>query len=186
MIRYSIALVGAAFLASASVGQTPEIALRAGVPIALKMSEALTTEGKKLRVGQRFQLEVAENVQADGQTIIPAGSFATGEVTEVRNKGMWGKSGGINARVLFVRVDGRQIRLTGMLDDKGTTGTAAVVGAIIAIPVAGFFVTGTSAKIPAGAPVKAFLDEDVALPTAPIVPVSTPALIVPAVATVSN
>lgn len=35
-----------------------------------------------------------------------------------------------------------------------------VVGAIVLIPIAGFFVTGTSAKIPAGSGVKAFLDED--------------------------
>ena len=72
-------------------------------------------------------------------------------MTDIRNKGMWGKSGGINARVLYVRVDGRQIRLTGQVDDKGVTGTAGVVGALVVIPVAGFFVTRTSARIPVGA-----------------------------------
>jgi hypothetical protein len=35
------------------------------------------------------------------------------------------------------------------------------VGALVVVPSAGFFVTGTSAKIPVGAPVKAFMDEDV-------------------------
>lgn len=134
--------------------------LRAGIAIPLKTSEALTTEGKKLRVGQRFQLEVAEPVMLDGQIVIPAGSPATGEVTDVRNKGMWGKSGRINARVLYVRANGRQIRLTGQLDDKGVTGTAGVVAAIAFVPIAGFTTTGTSARIPVGAPMKAFLDED--------------------------
>ncbi len=143
------------------VGQPAARTLRAGTQVALKMSEALTTEGKKLRVGQRFQLEVAEPVVIEGQTVIPAGSPVTGEVTDVRNKGMWGKSGGINARVLFVRANGRQIRMTGQIDDKGVTGTAGVVGALVVIPVAGFFVTGTSARIPVGAPVTGFIDEDV-------------------------
>jgi len=86
---------------------------------------------------------------------------------------MWGKSGGINARVTSVRVGDRQIRMTGAFDDKGTTGTAGVVAAIAFVPIAGFFVTGTSAKIPAGSAVKAFLDEDVAIaqavPAAPVV-----------------
>lgn len=63
----------------------------------------------------------------DGQIVIPTGIPATGEATDVRNKGMWGKSGAIGARVLFVRANGRQIRLTGALNDKGTTGTAGVV-----------------------------------------------------------
>lgn len=78
-----------------------------------------------------------------------------------------------------VRVNGRQIRLTGQFDDKGVTGTAAVVGAVALVPLAGFFMTGTSARIPMGSPVKAFVDEDVVIasstPTAP-------ALVVPAAA----
>jgi hypothetical protein len=36
-----------------------------------------------------------------------------------------------------------------------------VVGAVVLLPVAGFLMTGTSARIPSGTPVKAFLDEDV-------------------------
>jgi hypothetical protein len=145
------------------VGAPATNVLRAGTPIALKMSEALTTKGKKLRTGQRFQMEVAEAVTVNGQVVIPAGSPATGEVTEVRNKGMWGKSGAINARPLFVRVNGKQIRLSGQFDDKGTTGTAGVVASVALIPVAGFFVTGTSAELPVGAPISAFIDEDVSL-----------------------
>lgn len=147
--------------------------LRAGTPVSLKLSQELTTQKKKLRTGQRFQLEVIEPVLVNGQTVIPAGSPATGEVTQVRNKGMWGKSGYIGAQVLFVRANGRQIRLTGQFDDKGVTGTAGVVGAIALVPIAGFLMTGTSARIPLGAPVKAFVDEDIAVafaaPPAPMV-----------------
>jgi len=145
---------------------TPNI-LRAGTKVPLKMAEGLSTQGKKLLVGQRFQMEVAEAVMLDSHIVIPAGSPAVGEVTDVRNKGMWGKSGRINARALYVRVNGRQIRLTGQLDDKGVTGTAGVVAAIAFVPIAGFFTTGTSAKIPLGAPVVAFLDEDLTIALAP-------------------
>jgi hypothetical protein len=153
--------------------------LRAGMQIPLKMSEALTTEGKKLRIGQRVQLEVAETVSLNGQTVIPAGSPVTGEITDVRNKGMWGKSGRINGRILYVRANGNQIRLTGSFDDKGTTGTAGVVAAIAFVPIAGFITTGTSARIPLGAPVTAFLDEDVsvAFAAAAPAPVATPAAV---------
>jgi hypothetical protein len=149
--------------------------LRAGLPILLKTSEPLTTKGKDLRVGQRINLEVAEDVTLDGEIVIPAGSPATGELTDIRNKGMWGKSGKINGRVLYVRVDGRQIRLTGVFDDKGVTGTAGVVAAVAFIPIAGFFTTGTSAQIPLGAPVKAFLDEDLTIAApAPVEPMVVP------------
>ena len=141
--------------------------LRAGTQISVRTAEALTTEGKKLRIGQRVQLEVAEAVMLNGQVVIPNGSPVIGEVTDVRNKGMWGKSGRINARVLYVRANGNQIRLTGQFDDKGVTGTAGVVAAIAFVPIAGFITTGTSARIPLGAPVTAFLDEDISVAFAP-------------------
>ena len=152
--------------------------LRAGTEVPLVMSESITTNGKKLREGQRLHLAVASDVRLGTAVVIPAGSLAEGEITDVRNKGMWGKSGRIEARVLNVRVGDRLIRLTGTFDDKGVTGTAGVVAAIAFVPIAGFFMTGTSAKIPAGSGVKAFLDEDlrIAIPgSAPaVIPVQAP------------
>lgn len=134
--------------------------LRSGTDVPLTMSESITTNGKKLRVGQRIHLQVASPIMLGSTVVIPAGSLAEGEITDVRNKGMWGKSGHIEARALNVRVGDRLIRLSGTFDDKGVTGTAGVVAAIVFVPIAGFFVTGTSANIPAGSGVKAFLDED--------------------------
>ena len=138
--------------------------LRTGTPVPLRLSEELTTKGKKLRVGQRFRMEVGENVIVQGVTVIPVGSPAVGEITDVRNKGMWGKSGHLGARILYVTVNGRQIRLSGAFDDKGVAGGigAAAVSALVFLP-AGFFMTGTSARIPTGAMVKGFVDEDVPL-----------------------
>jgi hypothetical protein len=147
--------------------------LRAGTEVPLRLEEGLDSNDKALRVGQQFRMSVASDVRLGNSVVIPAGSPATGEITDLRRKGMWGKSGRINARVLSVRVGDRLIRLTGNFDDKGVTGTAGVVAAIAFVPIAGFFMTGTSAKIPAGGGVKGFLDEDlqIALPQAAAAPV---------------
>jgi hypothetical protein len=138
--------------------------LRVGTEVPVRLLEELTTKGKNLRVGNRFRLETSENVMVNGVVVIPAGSPAVGEITDVRNKGMWGKSGKLNGRILYVTVNGRQIRLTGQFDDKGVAGGigAAAVSAIVFLP-AGFFMTGTSAKVPVGTVIKAFVDEDVPL-----------------------
>jgi hypothetical protein len=152
---------------------TSNAVLRAGTPVPLRMMEAVTTKKKAAKVGQRFQLEVAAPVEVNGVVVIPAGTPAWGEITEVRNKGMWGKSGKLNAKLLYLRVNGRQIRLTGAFDDKGTTGTAGVVGAIAVLPIAGFFMTGTSAELPAGAAVNGFVDEDIELAMAAAAPPMT-------------
>lgn len=143
---------------------TNNAVLRVGTEVPLRLLEELTTGGKKLRVGQRFRMETTAPTMVQGVVVIPAGSPAVGEITDVRNKGMWGKSGRLVARVLHVTVNGRQIRMTGGFDDKGTAGGigAVAVSAIVFLP-AGFFMTGTSAKVPVGAAVKGFIDEDVPL-----------------------
>lgn len=181
-----------AVLVAAPIAENDVAVLRSGTEIPLLVREELTTKKKKLRVGQRIQLEVGSNISANGVTVIPVGSPALGEITEVRNKGMWGKSGYIAARILSVRVGDRHIRLTGTFDDKGVTGTGGVVAAVALLPIAGFLTTGTSATIPVGSGVKAFLDEDISYRLAhhpatiinaePVVPASAPvaaAVVVP-------
>ncbi|MGE5562804.1 MAG: hypothetical protein ACM3ZV_05770 [Bacillota bacterium] len=156
--------------------------LRIGTEVPLRLEEELTTKGKQLRVGQRFHLTTAEPVMVNGVTVIPVGTPAEGEITDVRNKGMWGKSGHLAARLLYMTVYGRQIRLSGKFDDKGVAGGwgAAAVSAFVFLP-AGFFMTGTSAKVPAGTVVKSFVDEDVplAMPAAVQGPLPVPAQAAP-------
>lgn len=127
--------------------------LRAGAKVPVRTLVELTTKKKAVKVGDRVNIETAEAVMVGNNVVIPAGTPGIAEITSVRNKGMWGKSGFIEGRVLYVRLGGRQVRLTG---------TAGVVGAIALIPVAGFFTTGTSANIPSGSIIPAFLDEDLA------------------------
>jgi hypothetical protein len=171
-------LIGSALLlasTAATAQVTPAVApisapaisnaiLRTGTPVPLRLSETLTTKGKQLRVGQRFRMEVSESVVVQGVNVIPAGSPAVGEITDVRNKGMWGKSGHLAGRILYVNVNGRQIRMSGAFDDKGVAGGvgAVAVSALVLLP-AGFFMTGTSAMLPTGTAVKGFIDEDVPL-----------------------
>jgi len=152
------------------ISSPAESVLRAGTEVPLRMLETVNSNNRSLREGARVRLEVAQPIMLGGAVVIPAGSPATAEITEVRRKGMWGKSGRIEARVLNVRVGDRLIRLSGTFDDKGVTGTAGVVTSIALVPLAGFFVTGTSANIPAGSGVKAFLDEDLRIAVAPAAP----------------
>lgn len=153
--------------------------LRAGTEVPLVLEEGLDSNDKTIREGGRFRLSVGNPVMLGNTVVIPAGSPALGEITDIRRKGMWGKSGRIVGRILNVRVGDRLIRLTGTFDDKGVTGTAGVVGAVVFVPIAGFFLTGTSAKVPAGSGVKAFLDEDLTVALPQTVPMPPPQQTVP-------
>jgi hypothetical protein len=164
-VAYAQDVVAVPSVEAAAIAQKPTTSavLRAGTPVVLRMMEEITTQKKAARVGQRFMMEVAEPVIVNNVTVVPSGTPAWGEITTVRNKGMWGKSGKLDARVLYLRIGGRQIRMTGTFDDKGVTGTGGVVASVLLVPVVGFFVTGTSAVLPKGGTVGGFIDEDVEL-----------------------
>lgn len=150
--------------------------LRAGTEINLRTRTELSSRTN--RVGERFELEVVDPVTLNGQIVIPSGSLATGEITRVRRKGMWGKRGILETRLLHVRVGDHQIRISGAAGDRGRAGTAGVVASIALIPIAGFFVTGTSAVIAPGTPTAAYTEED--LPVVFSAPVTARPLVVPA------
>jgi hypothetical protein len=83
----------------AQTQSTSEAVLHVGTEVPLKLSEELTTKGKKLRLGQRFRMETTAPVIVRGLAAIPVGSPAVGEITEVRNKGGWGKSGHFTGQI---------------------------------------------------------------------------------------
>jgi hypothetical protein len=152
---------------AAATPNTVSHVLRGGAQVRVQFLHEVTTEDKASKVGDRPRMEVSEDVIVNGVTVIPKGTPVTGELTAVRNKGMWGKSGKLEGRVLHMTLNGNTFRMSGAFDDKGVTGTAGVVAAVAFVPVVGFFVTGTSARIPAGSQLSAYIDEDIEYSAAP-------------------
>jgi hypothetical protein len=165
---------GSAVLAAALLAATPlgvsaqpappaaELVLRQGTRVPMQTLQPLSS--KRARQGQRFDLEVSEEVRVDGLLVIPKGARGVGEVSRVVIKGMMGKPGKIEVRVLYVEVGGRRIRLDGKAEDKGASGAAPV---ILATPLVGIvnaaFFTGKSAVIPAGSAIDGFVYQDLRL-----------------------
>ena len=148
--------------------------LKQGTEIRLETVTELSSN--RSRVGDRIDLEVKDAVRLNGQTVIPAGTRAVGEITRRKDNGMWGKAGKLEFKPLYIKMGDRQIGLsaTNSTADKGKAGTAGVVAAVVFLPVAGFFVKGTSAKIPARTAVTAYVDEDVPVAFAPAAAASAP------------
>lgn len=139
--------------------------LRAGTRVPMRTTQALSS--KTARQGERFSLEVTEPVLVDGLVVIPKGATGVGEVRRVVEKGVFGKSGKLEVQVLFVEVAGSRIRLDGRARDKGSSGVAPVAIAMPLIGISSAFISGTSARIPAGAPLDGFVYQDLPLRQAP-------------------
>ncbi|MGN6377043.1 MAG: hypothetical protein ACTHMG_16020 [Sphingomonas sp.] len=165
--------VVAAFVASSVQAQTyvhwsapvsPAQATRmAYFPMGTQLDLLTRTQvsSKDNKPGDRVYLDVAEGLSYQGQVIIPAGSVAVGEVTSLQHNGHVGKKGKIGIRLLYVQTPYGPVHLTGRASDEGTSGTIPSVATMLFVSaLGGFFIHGTSARIPEGTPVQAMLAED--------------------------
>jgi hypothetical protein len=90
--------------------------LKAGTMVQLKVPDDFSG---KASVGQRVQLSVASDVRAGEKVAIPAGAWAEGQVTEVRDGGVAGK---MAVKMLTVRGAKGPLRLTASFNTNGAKG----------------------------------------------------------------
>lgn len=162
MLAAMLLAVAPAGAAAQLVPSTSELVLRHGTRIPMQTVQPLSS--KRALQGQRFDLEVSEDVRVDGLLVIPRGARGAGEVSRVVEKGMMGKPGKLEVRVMYVEIGGTRIRLDGKAKDKGASGAGGVVLAAPLIGMTGAaFIKGKSAVIPAGSIIDGFVFQDVPL-----------------------
>lgn len=115
---------------------------------------------KDSKAGDRIYFTVAETMSFRGQVVIPAGAVAVGEVARSDRNGYLGKKGKIDVNLLYVETPTGPVRLSGGANNQGTSGLIPSVATIVLVSPLGYFIHGTSAHIPPGTPVQAYLGED--------------------------
>ena len=129
--------------------ETAGIALPANTEIILSVNEELNS--RRSHEHDTFNLSVVNDVRLGDYVVIPAGTRAVGEITWLTGRGMFGKSGKMDVALRYIDLNGRQIPIEGTFRQEGEGNTVATVAAVVLVaPIAGLFITGHSAVIPAG------------------------------------
>lgn len=145
-------------------GQQPsslprEVLLPDGMELTLVNIEKLSS--KHLRQGYPVSFRVDQDVIVNGTTVIRSGTLATGVVTDAERSGYHGKGGRLSVRVdSTTAVDGQRIKLRSSQKEEGGSNTVAtiVVSTLVRPLPLGGLVKGKNAVIPAGTPVRAYVD----------------------------
>lgn len=126
--------------------------------VVLELLQPISTRTAK--PGDRFELRVAQPVLISGQTVIPTGSAAIGEVIHAQKGGVFGKAGELLLTVRHVEVNGQRIpmRLFQPAHGKDQTGTA--IATWIAVGVFAAFVRGGQIELPADTAISATVAKD--------------------------
>jgi len=160
-------------LAVVSVAQSASdlVILSKGTEIKLRMAQTLTS--KTASIGERIELQVADDVVVAGALLVPKNTRVLGTVQEGRaSEGDRKNSHKIAMQVDYIRLGNRRILVSGTYSDKGKIDRGAVVASTIAFGLTGLVVAMESrtGEIKEGTEIKATVAEDVAL-----LPLATPA-----------
>jgi len=155
----------AAETVAATPAPTPKLLLPKGTMVRLMVTKEVNSRDNK--PGDRFVLRVDEAVQVHGVTVIPIGAKGWGELMEAKKTGGIGKSGKINARLLFVEANGQHIDLDGERQSSGSGGTGNVVAGVIAFGAFGLLMKGSNATLKAGEILNGYTISDAAFDQPP-------------------
>jgi hypothetical protein len=143
------------------------VVLPAGTAVQFSMDHALATDKRDFKKGETkpakdkrrisnpgdvFGMTVMNDVKVGDVIVIPKGARGTGEVLSVTGRGGFGKSGKIEVRLNSVAVGDKSYAMDGTHLQKGRgRGGAAVAGVLVLGVLAGVFIKGDEADIPATA-----------------------------------
>ncbi|ASK88358.1 hypothetical protein [Sphingorhabdus sp. SMR4y] len=116
-----------------------------------------TISSKTSVKGGLFHLFTVEDLKIDGLVAIPQGTKVLAELTRAEKKGAFGKSGKLEARLLYAELKNGTVRLKGSIGNRGKGGTTETVLTALAIGTLAFVVTGRSAEIKAGTEMSGYL-----------------------------
>jgi hypothetical protein len=150
-----------------------------GTAVKLRLSQNLSSE--KNKKGEEVAFEVTEEVDVQGVPVILKGTQAIATITNAEPKKSMGRGGKLDVNVDSVRlVDGEKVQLRAVQDNKGGGHVGAMTGAMVATSIVFFpaaplflFVHGKPVEIPKGTEVIAFVEGDMRLDMAKMVPPGT-------------
>ncbi|HRO26692.1 MAG TPA: hypothetical protein PLD19_04560 [Luteimonas sp.] len=144
--------------------------LTAGTTVVLEIVDSL--DASLLKRGDRFRIALAEPVELDGVTHLPAGTPGEGEVVHAERPRAGGKAAELIIAARHLDADGHRIALRGLKfgergRDQSEAAIALAAGAVsVAAPIAplAMFIRGGKLIVDAGSRVTARIAQDVRLP----------------------
>ena len=136
--------------------------LKEGSDVNLRFAQDLSS--KTAAEDDRVNFELAEDLKVGDVVVAKAGTKAVGTVTHAKKSGMFGKGGELNVRLEYMKVGDSRVRLRGNKGKEGADKTGTAVVLTILFGPLGLIKHGKNVEVKSGAPLKAFVDEDIRLP----------------------
>lgn len=149
--------------APAAVKPAPEtLVLSEGTDVPLKFDQDISS--RTAAEGDQVEFVLAEDLKVGDVVVAKAGCKAVGEVTNAKKAGMMGKAGELNVRLQYVKVGNAKVHLRGSKGKEGENSTGTAVALTVLFGPIGLIKHGHDIDVKKGAPLKAYVADDVNLP----------------------
>ncbi len=128
-----------------------------GTEVKLRMLESISS-GTAV-AGQRFNLELDEDIRVDGTVVVPRGAKAVGTVTQAKKKGFMGKGGELNVTLDYISVGEERVRLRAAQGKEGTDKVGTTVVLTVLFGPLGLLKRGHDIEVNSGTVLTAFIDQ---------------------------
>lgn len=150
--------------AAPSESPVPVLAMSTSIPagtlVVVRVDQELSSRFSKR--GDTFPITLMNDLWLGNRVVVPMGAKGIGEVIHAAGKGFGGRAGELIVTARYLELDGRRIPLIAFkLGLAGADNSTAAMLTTAAVPIAGMFVTGTSATIGVGQLAQAKLAEPV-------------------------
>jgi hypothetical protein len=144
---------------------TTAATLKEGTEVDLKFADAISS--KTAAVDDDVTLVLADDLKVGNVTVARAGAKALATVTNVKKAGMMGKAGELNIRLEYLKAGDVKVHLRGNKGREGEGKEGQTVALTVLFGPIGLIKHGKNIDIPAGAPLKGYVADDISLPPAP-------------------
>jgi len=141
-----------------------KLILKEGADVKLKFAQDLSS--KTATDDDPVNLVLDEDLKVGDVTVVKAGAKALGTVTHAKKAGMMGKGGELNLRLEYLIAGDSRMRLRGTKGKEGEGKVGAAVALTVLFGPIGLIKHGKNVEVKEGTPLRAFVDQDFAVPAA--------------------
>jgi hypothetical protein len=114
--------------------------------------------------GQKFNLELDQDLRVNNQVVIQRGARVVGNVVSARKKGFMGKAGELNINIDYLLLGDQRIALRATNASEGKSKVGTTVALTVLFGPIGLLKRGKDIELNSGTTFTAFIDQTVQIP----------------------
>jgi hypothetical protein len=138
------------------------VTISEGTEVRVRLLENLTSNNAVQ--GQKFNLELDQDLRQNNQVVIPHGTKVIGTVASAHKKGFMGKAGELNINIDYLLLGDQRIALRATNANQGKSKVGTTVALTVLFGPIGLLKRGKDIELNAGTTFTAFIDQSFQTP----------------------